>query len=258
MLLSNPFYRWQNWGLKNLKNTLGHLNSKPESWNSKLGTFWLQSLCSWTVVIANHWCCCYNVVEPCGQILAQRHSLGQYFSVATCNPNPSLTSLGSLLPLLLYSLYSYWWKVSILLSSVVVQLLSHVWLFPAPWTAAHQASLSFTISHSLLILMSIELMVPSTISSSATPCSSCPQFFQASASCLLGLFITHLLLLLTKGLSFVSQKTCLKTLFQSHFICEEPLTTLSSSDFSLLGLTVTFLACTVYLVPIMVCPAYTS
>ena len=33
---------------------------------------------------------------------------------------------------------------------VVVQLLSHVRLFAAPWTAARQASLSFTITWSLL------------------------------------------------------------------------------------------------------------
>ena len=44
---------------------------------------------------------------------------------------------------------------------VVVQLLTHVWLFTTPWTAARQASLSFTISPSLLKLMSIELMMPS-------------------------------------------------------------------------------------------------
>ena len=36
------------------------------------------------------------------------------------------------------------------------QLLSHVQLFGTPWTAAHQASLSFTIAWSLLKLMSIE------------------------------------------------------------------------------------------------------
>ena len=33
--------------------------------------------------------------------------------------------------------------------------------FVTPWTAAHQASLSFTISQSLFKLMSIELMMPS-------------------------------------------------------------------------------------------------
>ena len=43
---------------------------------------------------------------------------------------------------------------------VVVQLLSHVWLFVTPWTAAHQASLSFATSQSLLKLMSIESMMP--------------------------------------------------------------------------------------------------
>ena len=44
---------------------------------------------------------------------------------------------------------------------VVVQSLSQVRLFAAPWTAAHQVSLSFLISQSLLRLMSIELMMPS-------------------------------------------------------------------------------------------------
>ena len=43
---------------------------------------------------------------------------------------------------------------------VVVQLLNHVWLFADPWTAASQASLSFTISQSLLKLMSIEPVMP--------------------------------------------------------------------------------------------------
>ena len=42
-----------------------------------------------------------------------------------------------------------------------VQSLSHVWLFATPWTAAHQGSLSFTISQSLLKLMSTESVIPS-------------------------------------------------------------------------------------------------
>ena len=42
---------------------------------------------------------------------------------------------------------------------VVVQSLSHVQLFATTWTAAHQASLSFTISQSLLKLMSVELVM---------------------------------------------------------------------------------------------------
>ena len=51
--------------------------------------------------------------------------------------------------------------LTILHSHVVVQSLSRVWLFVTPWIAAHQASLSFTFSWSLLKLMSIELMMPS-------------------------------------------------------------------------------------------------
>ena len=44
---------------------------------------------------------------------------------------------------------------------VVVQSLSRVQLFVTSWTASHQASLSFTISRSLLKLMSIESVMPS-------------------------------------------------------------------------------------------------
>ena len=44
---------------------------------------------------------------------------------------------------------------------VVIQSLSSVQLFETPWTAAHQASLSFTISRSLLKLMSIESVMSS-------------------------------------------------------------------------------------------------
>jgi len=43
----------------------------------------------------------------------------------------------------------------------LVQLLSHVQLFVTPWTAICQASLSFTISQSLLKLMSIKSVIPS-------------------------------------------------------------------------------------------------
>ena len=43
-----------------------------------------------------------------------------------------------------------------------VQSFSHVWLFATPWTAACQASLSITNSRSLLKLMSIESVMPSS------------------------------------------------------------------------------------------------
>ena len=46
-------------------------------------------------------------------------------------------------------------------SIAVVQLLSCVQLFVTPWTAAPQASRSFTVSWSLLNLISIESVMPS-------------------------------------------------------------------------------------------------
>ena len=42
---------------------------------------------------------------------------------------------------------------------VLFQLLSRVWLFATPWTVARQASLSFTISWSLLKLMPLVLVM---------------------------------------------------------------------------------------------------
>ena len=51
--------------------------------------------------------------------------------------------------------------MSILSLVVVVQLLSHVQFFASLWTAACQASLSFTLSQSLLKLVSFELVMPS-------------------------------------------------------------------------------------------------
>ena len=47
-------------------------------------------------------------------------------------------------------------------SSVSVKSLSHVWLFVTPWTAASQASLSIANSWSLLKLVSIEPVMPSS------------------------------------------------------------------------------------------------
>ena len=44
---------------------------------------------------------------------------------------------------------------------VIVQLLSRIQLFEAPWSATCQAALSFTVSQSLLRFMSTELVMPS-------------------------------------------------------------------------------------------------
>ena len=64
----------------------------------------------------------------------------------------------------------------------VVQLLSYVRLFVTLWTAACQASLSFTIYWSLVKLMSVELVMPSNHLILCHPFSSCPQSFPASRS----------------------------------------------------------------------------
>ena len=65
---------------------------------------------------------------------------------------------------------------------VVVQFLSCVWLFAIPWTAACQASLSFTISRSLLKLMSIESVMPSNHLILSRPLLLLPFIFPASRS----------------------------------------------------------------------------
>ena len=70
---------------------------------------------------------------------------------------------------------------SIKLSSV--QSLSRVWLFVTPWTTACQASLSFTISQSLLRLMSVKSMMPSNHLILCRPFSSV-EFSSVSQSCL--------------------------------------------------------------------------
>ena len=59
----------------------------------------------------------------------------------------------------LYSFICQW--TFRLFPCLVVQSLNHIWLFSTPWTAACQASLSFTISQSLLKVMAIESVMPS-------------------------------------------------------------------------------------------------
>ena len=66
-----------------------------------------------------------------------------------------------------------------------VQSLSRVRLFAAPWTAAHQDSLSITNSQSLLKLMSIELVMPSNHLLVCHPLLPCLQSFPASGSSLM-------------------------------------------------------------------------
>ena len=72
-------------------------------------------------------------------------------------------------------------------TAVVVQLLSHIWLFANPWTAARQASLSFTVSRSLLKLMSFEWVMPSNHCILCCPFSPYLLSFPASGSFLMSL-----------------------------------------------------------------------
>ena len=72
---------------------------------------------------------------------------------------------------------------------VVVQSLSHVWLFATPWTAAHQAPL--VLYHLLELAQTHVHRVGDAIqlfSSSVVPFSPCPQSFPASGSLLMSRF----------------------------------------------------------------------
>ena len=71
------------------------------------------------------------------------------------------------------------WQLQ-LLSVQFSSALIHVWLFATPWTAACQASLSITISQSLLKLLFIKLVMPSNHFILYCPC--LLQSFPASES----------------------------------------------------------------------------
>ena len=65
---------------------------------------------------------------------------------------------------------------------VLVRSPSHVQLFVTSWIAAHQASLSFTISQSLLKLIFIESVMPSNHLILCQPLLFPPSVFPASGS----------------------------------------------------------------------------
>ena len=75
----------------------------------------------------------------------------------------------------------HWWT-SAWYTVVVVQSLSCVWLFATPWTRAHQASLSLTISRVCSNSCPLSQWCYLIISSSTAPFSSCPQYFPNSGS----------------------------------------------------------------------------
>ena len=90
-------------------------------------------------------------------------------------PLPLFAPFFSFLPYILASL-KYLFNANLFLI-VIFHLLSRIQLFGTPWTKACQASLSSTVSQSLLKFMSIELVILS-ISSSASPFFFCLQSFQ--------------------------------------------------------------------------------
>ena len=68
---------------------------------------------------------------------------------------PTLTVLLSISFFMVVSIWLTNWSSPVLLFLVVL-LLGHVQLFVTPWTVVFQASLSFTVSRSLLKFMSVE------------------------------------------------------------------------------------------------------
>ena len=106
---------------------------------------------------------------------------------------------------------------------VIVQSLSHVHLYVTTWTAC-RASLSITISRSLLKFMSIESVVPSSHLILCCPLLLLPSILQASggqsmrasaSASILPMNIQGWFLLRLTGLIFLLSKE-LKSLFQHH------------------------------------------
>ena len=118
----------------------------------------------------------------------------------------------------------------------VVQWLGRVWLFATPWTAARQASLSFTISWSLFKLMSIDSVMPSnlfilccpllllsSIFSSIRVCSSelvlcirCPNYWSFSFSIIPSNEYSGLISFRMDWLDLLAAQGTLKSVLQHH------------------------------------------
>ena len=83
-----------------------------------------------------------------------------------------------------------------------------------PWTAAHQASLSFTDSWSLLKLMSIDSVMPSNHLILCCPFFSCPQSFPLSGS----FQLVSSLHQMAKGLELQLQHQSFQCIFRVDFL----------------------------------------
>ena len=116
------------------------------------------------------------------------------------------------------------------------QLLSHVQLIAAPWTAARQASLSVTNSQSLLKLTSIELVMPSNhfilccplllvpsifpsirvFSNESVLCIRCPKYWSFSFSISPSNVYSGLISFRMDWLDLLAVQGILKSLLQHH------------------------------------------
>ena len=116
--------------------------------------------CPWCSVLTQAGICLLSLCSPCVDVPACTHPTDLNLALRTeghrmLSLQYHLRSVqGSFL------LCSPLYLVCLLLVTVVPSL-SHVWFFVTPWTAAGQASLSFTVSQSLLKFMSIESVMPS-------------------------------------------------------------------------------------------------
>ena len=95
------------------------------------------------------------------------------------------------------------------------QLHSHVWPFAIPWTAAHQASLSFTNSRSLLKLMSIESVMPSNHLILCCPLLLPPSIFPQHQGLFQWVSSSHQV---AKGLEFQIQHQSFQWIFRTDFL----------------------------------------
>ena len=106
------------------------------------------------------------------------------------------------------------------------------WLFATSWTAAHHTSLSFTISWSLLRLMSIELIMPSNRLIPVAPFSSCPQSFPASGSFPISQFLHQVAKVLKLQLQHQSFQWIFRVNFLYNWLVWSPCSSCDSQESS--------------------------
>ena len=111
-------------------------------------------------------CQCYSLSCPTLSFLSCVHKSILYICVSIPVLQISLSVPFFKIPYICVNIWSFFFFFPGLLYSVwqafviVLHSLSRVWLFATPWTEACHASLSFTMSQSLLKLMSFESVMP--------------------------------------------------------------------------------------------------